>query len=359
MAIIRRADADLRVPLHGVPPEGDGAHAARERGGRPRAASTAGAATLTRLMSRFAHGPLGGRPPRRPHRATPSLGGVDETTRRAWRAGCGRWATSSARTPATTSTRWSTSSSRRRRRRRRRRPTTGRRALAVPRSPPGQASVAAPRRGSPGLGRRPREHLRRRRRRRRGRRVVDDLNPAAELLTGVVGVAGDRPRRRARRSPARRNAWLVDAGRGDARGRPSRIAAPRSTLRRAGPRRRRERRLRAHPRRRPAALRGAVLVLHDLTLQHTIEAPTRHADRLDGPRRRRRRASRTRSATRSAASRAPRSSCAARLADPEHRALHRPHRPRGRAARRPRRAAARARHAAAAAAASRSTSTAC
>ena len=108
--------------------------------------------------------------------------------------------------------------------------------------------------------------------------IVDDLNPAAELLTGIsashaigrdaASTFGVRPT----------NRWLVeltDATRREAvthrraeetlwsLGQPVVVSAACAPILDAG-----------------GNLGGAVLVLHDLTLQHTIETATRHAERL-------------------------------------------------------------------------------
>ncbi len=108
--------------------------------------------------------------------------------------------------------------------------------------------------------------------------VVDDLNPAAELLTGIA--ASQAIGRAAPEAFGTRetNAWL--------------ITLIQTTLAEAVTHRRAEEKLWASGRGvvvsaacapildTAGALRGAVLVLHDLTLQHTIEGATRHADRL-------------------------------------------------------------------------------
>lgn len=108
--------------------------------------------------------------------------------------------------------------------------------------------------------------------------VVDDVNPAAELLTGVA--ASQAIGREARRAFGTRhtNHWVADLV-GD-------------TLREAVTHRRSEEQLWSSGRDvvvsaacapildAGGALRGAVLVLHDLTLQHAIENATRRTERL-------------------------------------------------------------------------------
>ena len=108
--------------------------------------------------------------------------------------------------------------------------------------------------------------------------VVDDLNPAAELLTGIAAsqaIGRPAPETFGTRDA---NAWLT--------------TLIQTTLAEAVTHRRSEEKLWASGRGvvvsaacapildTAGVLRGAVLVLHDLTLQHTIEGATRHADRL-------------------------------------------------------------------------------
>ncbi len=108
--------------------------------------------------------------------------------------------------------------------------------------------------------------------------VVDDLNPAAELLTGIAAsqaIGRTAPQAFGARDA---NSWLITLiqttiaeavthRRSDeklwASGRGVVVSAACAPILDAG-----------------GTLRGAVLVLHDLTLQHTIEGATRHADRL-------------------------------------------------------------------------------
>jgi PAS domain S-box-containing protein len=108
--------------------------------------------------------------------------------------------------------------------------------------------------------------------------ILYDLNPAAEQLTGVAASQGVGLRLEQLVEGRPTNAWLAELAQ--------------ATLREGLARRRSEDRLRARGEEvavsaasapihdEQGVVRGAVLVLHDLTLERALDATTRRADRL-------------------------------------------------------------------------------
>lgn len=108
--------------------------------------------------------------------------------------------------------------------------------------------------------------------------AVVDVNPAAEQLTGVSAPHGLGSPLTALFGTDDANAWLTELARGVLHDRTARRRSEGTLARRAGD-------LPVSAACAPVfdgdgGVRGAVLVLHDLTMQRTLEATTRRADRL-------------------------------------------------------------------------------